>query len=276
MNNSDLIELYCGENRLTSLSLETNTALRLLACSNNPLTSLDISNLYDFFLQDGTCGCGGYLDLSNIPSLQQVCVWTTPFPPQDSAWPVFTGGSPDLYFKDCAPPSLKLSGEISYQPESVEAISSEDGRIYLVTENTAGTIETIVADSLKSVEAYRDSAVTISLEGLHNGIYWLYAADPDHNISMPEAVSIRGVSIERNPYNPVKIYPQPVESVLTIELDTPGVHSIQILSLNGKQVRIRTGMGAISQIDLTGLESGVYMLQILTGKQLFTQKLIKL
>jgi len=36
------------------------------------------------------------LDISEMPSLYEVCVWTLPFPPE--GFLVFTSGSPNVYF----------------------------------------------------------------------------------------------------------------------------------------------------------------------------------
>lgn len=274
--NRELIELYCNENNLSSLSVNNNPALRLISCSNNPLSNLDISNLTNFFLQDGTCGCGGYLDLSNIPSLNEVCVWITPFPQPDSIWSIFTGGSPDLYFKDCAAPALSVSDDLPYQPASIEASITEEGRIYLVPENTDGSLENILADSIKSVRALANTSVSIPLEGLNNGIYWLYGADMDDNISNPEEFSILGVGIEEVTDSQFEIYPNPTESLLTIESKDLSPRSIELINLNGQLVFSTNIVGAHNQIDLSSFEKGVYFLSIISKERVASQKVIKL
>jgi Leucine-rich repeat (LRR) protein len=82
----NLDTLICSNNSLTHLDLFNNINLISLSCNNNPLSSLNIAN--NRFLTD--------IDLSNIPSLYKVCVWTTPFPP--GYVHIDTTSSPNVYF----------------------------------------------------------------------------------------------------------------------------------------------------------------------------------
>lgn len=61
-----------------------------LDCSSNQLTTLDISNNTALLS----------LRIGGMPSLNQVCIWTLPFPPYGVY--VYTDGSPNVYFTtDC-------------------------------------------------------------------------------------------------------------------------------------------------------------------------------
>ena len=71
-NDTALTHLDCSNNQLTSLDVSTNAALTNLDCRYNLLTSLDVSNNTSL----------EYLYLQSNISLSQVCVWTTPFPPE--------------------------------------------------------------------------------------------------------------------------------------------------------------------------------------------------
>ncbi len=107
----NLKSLDCSDNLLTSLDVSNNTALERLVCSDNLLTSLDVSNCSN--LQRLKCGLNQLtslnvsnntalkgLDLKNIPSLYQVCVLTIPFPTAGVG--VDTTDSPNVYFTtDC-------------------------------------------------------------------------------------------------------------------------------------------------------------------------------
>lgn len=89
-NNSSLTQLDVSENQLASLEVSANTALIKLFCSENQLTRLDVSN--NTALTE--------LDLRKMPSLEQVCVWTLPFPPAEVS--VYTSESPNVFFDtDC-------------------------------------------------------------------------------------------------------------------------------------------------------------------------------
>jgi Leucine-rich repeat (LRR) protein len=74
-DNPSLSYLDCSKNRLSSLDISNNTELTRLYCNDNPLKSLDISCNTQLGL---FCGSNPYcwsVDISNLPSLREVCVW---------------------------------------------------------------------------------------------------------------------------------------------------------------------------------------------------------
>jgi hypothetical protein len=88
--NKDLKYFICHDCKLASIDITHNQALTQLVCSNNPLTSLDISNNNALTR----------LGLSDMPTLNKICVWEMPFPPQEVE--IYTEGSPNIYFTlDC-------------------------------------------------------------------------------------------------------------------------------------------------------------------------------
>lgn len=70
--NTALTDLYCAQNQLTSLEVSNNPALTVLHCFSNQLTSLDISKNTSLT----------NIQLRENPSLNEVCVWVLPFPPE--------------------------------------------------------------------------------------------------------------------------------------------------------------------------------------------------
>jgi Leucine-rich repeat (LRR) protein len=89
--NTALTDLYCAQNQLTSLDVSNNTALTVLHCFSNQLTSLDISN--NISLKN--------IQLRDMPSLNEVCVWEMPFPPEGVE--IDIADSPNINFTtDCS------------------------------------------------------------------------------------------------------------------------------------------------------------------------------
>lgn len=89
--NTNLISLGCDRNDITSLDITNNIALTWLSCGQNDLTTLDVSN--NMLLEE--------LWIDYMPSLNKVCVWITPFPPNEVE--VYIAGSPNVYFTtDCS------------------------------------------------------------------------------------------------------------------------------------------------------------------------------
>ena len=96
-NNLDLWEINCADNQLTHLNLSNNTALLELKCQGNQLSSLDISKNISI---GSVSSDPPELDLSQMPTLYQVCVWELPFPP--AGVEIDTTGSPNVFFTmDC-------------------------------------------------------------------------------------------------------------------------------------------------------------------------------
>ncbi|MFC2080581.1 hypothetical protein ACFLR8_00040 [Bacteroidota bacterium] len=110
-NNTSLTLLHCCGNNLTDLDVSKNTSLLSLECAGNKLTTLDISNntnLIDFncnrnLLTNLDVSRNTRLegiDISYMPNLEKVCVWTTPFPINNIS--VWWESSPNVYFTtDC-------------------------------------------------------------------------------------------------------------------------------------------------------------------------------
>ena len=86
----NLENLHCGSNQLTSLDVSNCTALQELWLRGNQLTSLDVSNNTAL----------NVIRINQMPSLNKVCVWEMPFPPDGVH--VDTTNSPNVYFTaDC-------------------------------------------------------------------------------------------------------------------------------------------------------------------------------
>ena len=68
---TNLDTLICSYNQLTTLDVSNNTALTVLHCFSNQLSSLDVSNNISLKI----------IQLRDMPSLIEVCVWEIPFPP---------------------------------------------------------------------------------------------------------------------------------------------------------------------------------------------------
>ncbi len=110
-NNTALTVLSLEVNQLTSLDVSNNTALTFLSLSNNQLTNLDVSNntalewlflshnqLTSLDVSNNTALTS--IDLHDMPSINEVCVWEMPFPPDGVG--VDMTNSPNVFFTtDC-------------------------------------------------------------------------------------------------------------------------------------------------------------------------------
>jgi hypothetical protein len=264
-NNPDLINLWILHNEITQLDLAANEKLQTLWVSDNPLNTLDISN--NRALNE--------IEIENMPSLSEVCVWTTPFPP--TGVNVLKAGSPNVYFKDCTLPELHITNDPDsiFQPVQLEAISSEKGTIYLVPAGTQKDCYSIREACTDSVAVEAEIPVTMNLSELQNGDYWLVAADISGNLSEPASFSIYGVEVKEHRSNEFRIHPNPAHTVLTIESGLPGSYQLKLMNINGQCLYNATMEKSIHQMDLTSLQNGIYFISIISPDDVTTRKIIK-
>ncbi len=206
-SNTALTLLFCFDNQLSTLDVTNNVALESLMCDINQLTSLDVTNnlsLVDLWCGNNLISCldiskntalgsesseFSEIELSNMPTLTEVCVWTMPFPP--SGVIVDTSSSPNVIFTtECS--------------------------------NSCGT----------DIEELSQS--------------WL------------------------------KIYPNPVIDILTLETDHMGQLSVEISSLNGQKAYSAFMEGNSHQIDLSSYRKGIYFITVKSKDFITTKKIVKL
>lgn len=282
-NNTILRELNCSHNQITHLDLSNNLVLKYFFCADNQLTSLDVSN--NTRLEEFSCSNNliSQLDLSyntaireislnDLPLLGKVCVWELPFP--------FTGdglniaGSPNIYFTDCIDPEI-IAVDNLYQPEFIETTSSEDGVIYLVPEDTEKDIIAICRECIDSVMVVANSSVNISLDGLENGLYQLYARDATGNLSEPVSFSIMGVGIASSQSDQIRLFPNPFNNLLTIRTTGIGTFWFNVTSINGQLIYSDKIAGPSYQLDFSSFQKGVYLITIRSKDFVRTEKVIK-
>jgi hypothetical protein len=183
-------------------------------------------------------------------------------------------------FIDSLPPILTLvSPDSLYQPASIEAKSSEIGMIYLVPENTEKQIESITGSSLYSVKVEAediDKQVSLPLDTLDNGVYWLYATDTSDNISDPEIFSIYGVYVDEWHTANFRMFPNPTKGILIIEKAIPGQASIEIHSVTGQLILRKDMKSNSKKIDLSDFSRGIYFVTVRSVEFIRTERIIKL
>jgi len=140
-----LEHLICYNNLLTSLNVSNHTSLRLLMCQQNQLINLDISGCTSLIelncsgnllasldlstnsqLMQHWERSDGILNISEMPTLFKVCVWTMPFTPEDVPGDTIAASSPNVYFTtDCSATAFKpveLYSKINIYPNPVYEI----------------------------------------------------------------------------------------------------------------------------------------------------------
>ena len=82
------------------------------------------------------------------------------------------------------------------------------------------------------------------------------------------------LGLEENVYNEISVVPNPVQSILNVNLKSPTtINTIVISDINGRQVLSTTNN--TSAIDVSGLQAGMYIVQVQTDRAVLTKKFIK-
>lgn len=119
------------------------------------------------------------------------------------------------------------------------------------------------ADSL----TFQLSSSDVGAFGMNTPAY--FAMD---DFMQPHLIGIR----EQSENNTVALYPNPASDVATISLDEATSGSYSIADVNGKLLSSGTFHDRNNiALPLSGMEKGVYVVRLTTGKNIFVKKLIK-
>jgi hypothetical protein len=88
-----------------------------------------------------------------------------------------------------------------------------------------------------------------------------------------EYSSIRVIEIEVE--NNIKVYPNPVQDFLNIELSSNENVMISIFNLNGQLLREMTTNESITKVNFSDLEAGIYIVRITSSMTQSVQKIVK-
>ncbi|MFM8994941.1 MAG: M36 family metallopeptidase, partial [Bacteroidota bacterium] len=99
-------------------------------------------------------------------------------------------------------------------------------------------------------------------------------ADGEENFEMPPASVMKSLTVE----SWVKAYPNPATAVFVVEpLKVKQIDAIRVLDVQGKSYSVPTILlqGGGQQLNIAGLSAGLYWVEIQSGDQKTTVKLVK-
>ncbi|MFO8054869.1 MAG: T9SS type A sorting domain-containing protein [Bacteroidales bacterium] len=90
------------------------------------------------------------------------------------------------------------------------------------------------------------------------------------------------VNIEAPQQKEFSLYPNPTNGILHVEVENGSaafnkdkVQKLTVCDITGKQLLAKTRVQPPETIDISGLESGIYIISVQTGDKVFTRKIIK-
>ncbi|WP_047547492.1 T9SS type A sorting domain-containing protein [Psychroserpens sp. Hel_I_66] len=87
--------------------------------------------------------------------------------------------------------------------------------------------------------------------------------------------SCQTLDIEEVVFVDFEIYPNPVQDQLIVKTSLNSAITIEVLDINGRLIHAQSLTDSINKVDLSGLNSGMYLLRISHDKSIFTKKIIK-
>lgn len=219
---TNITELYCGFNLLTSIDISANVALTLFACISNSLTNLDVST--NLALTELYCGNNllTSLDVSNNTLLERLSCQNNALITLD-----ITSNSLINYF-EC-------------QVNALTSLNVANGN------NTAMTMGRFFAASNPNLACIQVDNEAFSLAN------WSQTVDATTTFSTDCAA----LSIDEFNQNTVGLYPNPTTSVLNIKMNN-SLKQATIYSVLGKAI-LKTQSNTI---NTSRLKSGMYLITI--------------
>ncbi len=294
--------IYCSYNQLTNLNLSQNSQLRYLDCSGNSLTSLDLSN--NMLLETLLCSYNSQLsslNLGNITGLTYIECQSNGLSSLDVSHNTalasfncsynsivnldvsYNTSLTDINCRNNLLSSLDVSQNISLeylfcsynriidldvsQNQNLRGLTCWNNRL------TSLKVDNGNNNNISSFSAINNPDLTcIQVDNVaYSSTNWT-SKDPWASYSNNCALSANDFELSKQ----VVIYPNPVSDVLTIQnQDAISIKNYSVLDINGRVLVSQSKAIQNNEINLSGLTTGIYILQLETDKGLVTKKIIK-
>jgi hypothetical protein len=236
---TNLIWLWCWDNQLSSLDVTQNLNLESLFCGENPLSGIDVTqNLNLERLSCDECGLLTSLDLTQNSQLEELFCW------------------------GCQLTQL----DISQNPNITRLFlnSNQLSSLNLKNGNNQNINRMLAWDNpnLTCIQVDDETATYPNCDPI-----FLIGWCKDQTAQYSENCSLGTGDL--NSFN-ISIYPNPVQNILYINSEFPIEH-ITIYTLQGQLINETTN----NQIDVSKLNSGIYIASIIIDGKKSMKKIIK-
>jgi hypothetical protein len=176
--------------------------------------------------------------------------------------------SSDVSFKvnvlDNTPPAIVC-------PDNQTIELSEEQTFYIVKDNEFNPVSVYDNCSIENISNNINGLESLAGTKFSVGtttISWIAIDKANNDIECSFDVTIE-------PYEGIFIYPNPAKRILYIEFFRDDIQRMKIFDINGKLIFEKKVTKQNENIDLLGLSTGVYFIQILTNDEVFITKIIK-
>ncbi len=262
----NLTFLECSNNNLTTIDISNNTELEIFECYNNQLTSINVSQNTPMYQFECRFNQLSSLDLSNNPNLVLLSMGNNDITQLD------VGNNSILLILECSE-TLIENLDLSNNNELISLICNDnDALSYINIKN--GNNENLTFDGLFPCNFENlPSLETICIDDINNtALIDEITAQVGHQVDFTEDCTL---STADAVFNEVRIYPVPVRDKLYINAITPIVQ-MDVYNLLGQKVISVVQEEPIREVGTEMLPAGVYILMLQDSNgRITTKKVVK-
>ena len=195
-------------------------------------------------------------------------------------WRCYEGTQP--YNTNGCPGAATFTEPVAEYDHSNNACSVTGGFVYTGSQYPALDGKYIFADYCSNRIGFTDTTGTITWTAPFSGSnFSTFGEDMDGELYVAARTAgiiykITETTAGTKAFNgaSVRLYPNPAQAVLNIEVATAQPFSFQIFDLSGKRLLQQEITSAQSSINISGLSAGVYIAEIQNGSETMRQKLV--
>lgn len=290
----NLQSLNCGNNQLTSIEVSGLNNLQNFICSNNQLSILNTTGLNNLQIIDCRFNLLNTLTIGDLSNLQELnCEHNNLttlntsgltnlqvlYCDNNSLTTLNANGLSNLIYLDCTYNQLNTLTLI--ESNNLQRLECRNNLITTLNMNNTSHLEYLGCQYNNQLTSlYIKNGANESLNANHSDNISYVCADDfqlwevDSRISNPNCIIDSNcdlsVSEVNTTSNELKVYPNPTKNTLTIEVENV-IKNVTIYNMLGQLILVYK----TSNIDVSNLEAGSYLVKISTNKGYFNTRFIK-
>jgi hypothetical protein len=186
-----------------------------------------------------------------------------------------SGGSDENYHLNYQNGTLTITGDAT-KP----LISVKDTTAYLSRKDTLKLTPNDLLTNAYDACGLSDTTIShpdFSTDNVGENIVSVTVRDINGNRAVQTAVVTihKATDVKTLSGKDISVYPNPARNMLHVECTDHSAQQVKLINLVGRTVLHETNVNGTHKLDISGLENGIYLLQIESDNQTVTKKIIK-
>ncbi|HOY31362.1 MAG TPA: T9SS type A sorting domain-containing protein [Bacteroidales bacterium] len=257
--------------------MSVRDSLLVMSCWNDALEGsmhiLDVSNKSQPSILAQLPSRAGQLEITTLDQQPVIlCAWGTSSLAQFNGLKIFSLDDPSA-------PVLSGEYQTGINGNRTIGLSVSDSYVYLAEGCLSAFGHITVLDCSNPAQPLFHSRVKIGSNTNHShlkitGHYLLHSSGSPGLMLFKVSGSTHIAESDKKTSADILIYPNPASGKVFIELDQPSCAVIDVFDISGRQIHVNTMItNHHVQLDLSLLESGVYLIRIMTANQEYIERI---